>query len=46
MWGVRDIQAAVGSRAENLKKQQIALSQFEDAARRAIRALEEGEAWA
>ena len=46
MWGVRDIQAAVWSRAENLKKQQIAMSQFEDAAHRAIRALEEGEAWA
>lgn len=46
MWAVHDVEAAIGSRAENVKKQQIALAQFEAAARRAIRALEEGESWA
>ena len=46
MWAVHDVKAAITSRLENVKKQQIALAQFEAAARRAMRALEEGESWA
>lgn len=45
MWQVSDVWGAVESRRENVKKQQIALEQFEEAAVRAVRAIEKGEWW-
>lgn len=46
MWSIDDVRVSMESRRENVKRQQMALRNFEAAAGRAITALREGVTWA
>ena len=46
LWTVDDVKNSVKSRRENLKKQKIAVQQFENAAGRAVQAIKQGVSWA